>query len=142
MAYEGSVELISGLKQKNGLSFPLVDAKDVYVDDSTRLDVAINGKEDIMYRADMFPAGGFSRNTLYELGTLSGATPFTFNNGLSSDDMIYISFIVGDELAISFSNNIVGINSPSLIPGYMMEIIAIWNSALNKWICSYREVEL
>lgn len=38
MAYNGSVELISGLTQKNGGSFPLVNAPDVQVDaDGTRL---------------------------------------------------------------------------------------------------------
>lgn len=41
MAYEGSIELISGIKPKNNGSFPLVDAKDVRVDDNTRLDVAL-----------------------------------------------------------------------------------------------------
>ena len=38
MAYQGSVELISGITPKNNGSFPLVHAKDVYVDDNTRLD--------------------------------------------------------------------------------------------------------
>lgn len=38
MAYNGSVELISGLTQKNGGSFPLVNAPDVQVsEDGTRL---------------------------------------------------------------------------------------------------------
>ena len=38
MAYNGSVELISGLAQKNGGSSPLVNAPDVQVDDDgTRL---------------------------------------------------------------------------------------------------------
>lgn len=38
MAYNGSVELISGLTQKNGGDFPLMNAKDVQVDDDgTRL---------------------------------------------------------------------------------------------------------
>lgn len=41
MAYEGTIDLISGLRPKNGGSFPLVDAKDVRVDDDTRMsDVA------------------------------------------------------------------------------------------------------
>lgn len=39
MAYNGSVELISGIKPKNGGTFPLVNAHDVQVDDDgTRLD--------------------------------------------------------------------------------------------------------
>lgn len=42
MAYNGSVELISGLKPKNGGTFPLVNAPDVQVDeDGTRLPVML-----------------------------------------------------------------------------------------------------
>ena len=38
MAYNGSVELISGIKPKNGGTFPLVNAQDVQVgEDDTRL---------------------------------------------------------------------------------------------------------
>ena len=43
MAYQGSVELISGIAPKNNGTFPLVDAKDVRIDDSTRLDACITG---------------------------------------------------------------------------------------------------
>lgn len=38
MAYSGSIDLISGIRAKNNGSFPLVDAKDVYVNDEYRLD--------------------------------------------------------------------------------------------------------
>ena len=42
MAYNGSVELISGLKPKNGGTFPLVNAPDVQVgEDGTRLPAAL-----------------------------------------------------------------------------------------------------
>lgn len=42
MAYNGSVELISGLKPKNGGTFPLVNAQDVQVgEDGTRLPVML-----------------------------------------------------------------------------------------------------
>ena len=41
MAYEGSVELISGIKQANNGTFPLVDASAVRVTDSKRLDEAL-----------------------------------------------------------------------------------------------------
>lgn len=42
MAYNGSVELISGLTRKNGGSFPLVNAPDVQVsEDGTRLDAVL-----------------------------------------------------------------------------------------------------
>lgn len=43
MAYNGSVELISGLKAKNGGTFPLVNAPDVQVnEDGTRLPVMLD----------------------------------------------------------------------------------------------------
>lgn len=43
MAYNGSVELISGLKPKNGGTFPLVNAQDVQVgEDGTRLPVTLD----------------------------------------------------------------------------------------------------
>lgn len=42
MAYNGSVELISGIKPKNGGTFPLVNAQDVQVgEDGTRLPVTL-----------------------------------------------------------------------------------------------------
>lgn len=42
MAYNGSIELISGLKPKNNGDFPLVNAPDVQVDeDGTRLPVML-----------------------------------------------------------------------------------------------------
>lgn len=42
MAYNGSVELISGIKPKNGGTFPLVNAQDVQVGkDGTRLPVML-----------------------------------------------------------------------------------------------------
>ena len=43
MAYNGSVELISGIKPKNGGTFPLVNAQDVQVgEDGTRLPVTLS----------------------------------------------------------------------------------------------------
>lgn len=42
MAYQGSVDLISGIRPKNGGQFPLVNAHDVFVDDHTRLDEALD----------------------------------------------------------------------------------------------------
>lgn len=47
MAYNGSVELISGIVPKNGGTFPLVDATAVRIDDSTRLsDVVFDNNVD------------------------------------------------------------------------------------------------
>ena len=43
MEYNGSVELISGIKPKNGGTFPLVNAQDVQVgEDGTRLPVTLS----------------------------------------------------------------------------------------------------
>ena len=52
MAYNGSVDLISGIRPKNNGTFPLVDAKDVYVTDDKRLDAALDEK---MPAADALP---------------------------------------------------------------------------------------
>lgn len=41
MAYNGTIELISGITPKNGQDFPLAQAKDIYVDDDLRLDQAL-----------------------------------------------------------------------------------------------------
>lgn len=46
MAYNGTIQLISGITPKNNGDFPLVNAKDVYVDDNTRLNTAIGKVED------------------------------------------------------------------------------------------------
>lgn len=44
MEYQGSIELIGGLKPKNNGNFPLMEAKDIQVDsEGTRLDAALNG---------------------------------------------------------------------------------------------------
>ncbi len=43
MEYQGSIELIGGLKPKNNGSFPLMEAKDIQVGpEGTRLDDALN----------------------------------------------------------------------------------------------------
>ena len=56
MAYNGSVELISGITQKNGGSFPLMDASAVRVDDSTRLDVKLAAIDtDKVDKTDVIP---------------------------------------------------------------------------------------
>ena len=42
MAYNGSIELISGIKQKNNGKFPLVDASAIRVDDNSMLDATLD----------------------------------------------------------------------------------------------------
>lgn len=55
MAYNGSIELISGLKPKNNGDFPLVNAQDVQVDkDGTRLPVML-GKITEVQSVDALP---------------------------------------------------------------------------------------
>lgn len=64
MAYNGSVELISGIKPKNGGTFPLVNAHDVQVDaDGTRLD-AVLAKITEVQSMDALPANP-DPNVLY-----------------------------------------------------------------------------
>ena len=55
MAYQGTIDLISGIRPKNGGTFPLVNAHDVYVDDNTRLDEALD-------RLDEFGWESLARN--------------------------------------------------------------------------------
>ncbi len=52
MAYKGSVELISGIKQKNNGDFPLVDASAVRVTDEKRLDEVLNDTEDWEFKME------------------------------------------------------------------------------------------
>lgn len=64
MAYNGSVELISGLKTKNNGNFPLVNAPDVQVDDDgTRLPVML-AKITEVQSVDVLPANP-DPNVLY-----------------------------------------------------------------------------
>lgn len=53
MAYKGSVELISGITQKNNGDFPLVDASAVRVTDEKRLDeVLLTDAEDWEFKME------------------------------------------------------------------------------------------
>lgn len=64
MAYNGSIELISGLKPKNNGDFPLVSAPDVQVDDNgTRLP-AMLAKITEVQSVDALPANP-DPNVLY-----------------------------------------------------------------------------
>ena len=63
MAYEGSIELISGIKQKNNQTFPLIDAEAVYVDDDNRLTNVLSKLVDIQ-SVDELPENP-DPNTLY-----------------------------------------------------------------------------
>lgn len=51
MAYTGSIDLIAGLRAKNGGDFPLVNAHDVYVNDNLRLDEALDKMEEATWES-------------------------------------------------------------------------------------------
>ena len=77
MSYTGSVDLISGLRPKNNGDFPLVHAKDVYIDDDTRLDAFITSLlatiTDLTQRVEALEEGSVTPPTptpaTMELGT-------------------------------------------------------------------------
>lgn len=69
MAYTGNVELISGIRPKNGGSFPLVDAHDVYVDDNTRLDALLASMLDRIEALEQGGGGGSSTMGTAVFGT-------------------------------------------------------------------------
>lgn len=64
MAYQGSVTLIAGLIPKNNGKFPLVNAHDVYVDDDTRLDEALDRLDEFTWDS---PARNDQANGITEL---------------------------------------------------------------------------
>jgi len=65
MAYNGSTEIISGLRPKNNAGFPVADAKDIRIDDNTRLDVKM----------------GSIANTVETLRTTSSGRPILYCYG-------------------------------------------------------------
>lgn len=74
MAYNGSVELISGIKRKNNGDFYLVNAPDVRVDDDTNLLEALAGKNDkltLVFVTTDLPVQG-EPDTLYMVPNASG----------------------------------------------------------------------
>lgn len=83
MAYEGSVELISGIKQANNGTFPLVDASAVRVTDSKRLNEALtdigNDKAD---KTDTVLETTLSRGR--QATTTVGAGSFAFGNNVEA----------------------------------------------------------
>ena len=78
MAYNGSIDLINGLRPKNNGTFPLVAAKDVYVDDVTRLDTK-----------------------LQQLGSSAAVAPTEATNTASMAHAVGDYFILGDTLYVA-----------------------------------------
>lgn len=99
MAYTGSIDLISGIRQANGGTFPLVDATAVRVDDETRLDEALGNLDNevvvsdtkFLLQAENVPdtvqtitfdgSGNVSQITHTANGTAVRTDTFTFGTG-------------------------------------------------------------
>lgn len=92
MAYNGSIDLISGIRQANGGTFPLVDATAVRVDDETRLNDALERLDaEFLLQAENVPdtvqtitfdgSGNVSQITHTANGTAVRTDTFTFGTG-------------------------------------------------------------
>lgn len=86
MAYNGSVELISGIKQANNGTFPLVDASAVRVSDDKRLDAVVNEVAGKAERTNTVLETTLSRGRTS--GTTAGVASFAFGTNVeaSGDD--------------------------------------------------------
>ena len=138
------IDLIDKIVHKNNGSFPMVDAKDVLINNvnDERLPDALNSKEDAMSIVSELPIdNALLPNTMYALDSLSGMVAISFVDGSSTDDMLYLSFTCGSELYLTFEGtNYLGIvlESDSLVQGNLLELIAIWNVASSKWLFTCR----
>lgn len=106
MSYQGSVELISGIKQKNNGNFPLVDATAVRVDDETRLsDVLgslsseIDTKGTYTKPSTGIPAADLAQavqSSLQKADSALQSAPVTSVNGQTGDVVITLPTKVSD----------------------------------------------
>lgn len=86
MAYNGSVELISGIKQANNGTFPLVDASAVRVSDDKRLDAVVGEVAGKAERTNTVLETTLSRGR--KSGTTVGVASFAFGTNVeASGDM-------------------------------------------------------
>lgn len=79
MGYSGSIDLISGIRQINGGTFPLVDASAVRVDDETRLDAKLANITDDVSNHDVL-----SKLTSEEIPNTTQELAFDGNGNISS----------------------------------------------------------
>lgn len=124
MAYNGTVELIAGITPKNNGTFPLVNAKDVYVTDSLRLDSALealkgfdyticstnattpniitNGtlapSTDTMYRIYLVPTSSNSGNIYSEYITIQNGSTYTWEK-IGTTDMDLSNYVTKTDLS-------------------------------------------
>lgn len=82
MAYNGSVELISGIKQANNGTFPLVDASAVRVSDDKRLDAVVNEVAGKAERTNTVLETTLSRGR--KSGTTAGVASFAFGTNVEA----------------------------------------------------------
>lgn len=121
--YQGSIELIGGLTQKNNGDFKLVHAKDVYQPTATALPSDGIAQAGVMY-------------FLGEITSLSVGFPETAEMG----QMVYIAFSSGVTLpTVSFTtDNHVGIGDIIMLENRHYELIGMYNGTL--WVFATREV--
>lgn len=130
----------------------IADAEQIDVN-GTKLPTVLDSKEDSMFTSGTWPGepeeNKFQKNSIYNININSEETDRTvgFDDGDSSDDMLYISLnsnnIQSDNISIVFQgNNYLGLNSPfSIFPHHLYEIIGIWNPSLHKWIFNTRSLQ-
>lgn len=122
----------------------LAYAGEILYPDGNKLPDVVDGKDDKMELFTSVPMNHiFLANGFYSLGTLENQTlTFVFQNGTRADDMMYISFVVGDGLFLEFPANCVGLTTLQPATGQLIEMIGIWNVGLQKWLFSHRGVFL
>lgn len=124
MAYNGTVELIAGITPKNNGAFPLVNAKDVYVTDSLRLDDALealksfdyticstnattpniitNGtlapSTETMYRIYLVPTSSISGNIYSEYITIQNGSTYTWEK-IGTTEMDLSNYVTKTDLS-------------------------------------------
>ena len=106
MAYEGSIDLIAGIRPKNNGTFPLVDAKDVYVNDSLRLDAAIT-LTPVYSQTPTFTEWTFSGGTegvVYEV-EIESPVPDLYSANLRADGHVvsYATVTGTDIVSVTFT---------------------------------------
>lgn len=122
--YQGSIELIGGLTQKNNGKFPLVHVKDVY-----------------QPTADALPDGGIAEaGVMYFLGEIAGTLTVGFPDAANTGEAVYISFTTGTTApVVNFTTtNHAGLGDYAAQANCYCEIVGMWNGV--KWVCVTNEV--
>ena len=106
MAYNGTIELVAGIKPKNNGNFPLMSANDVYVDDNTRLDAALNGKAPAIISS----VTGYSHENVSRLAFNGNASAWGNAKYANKKNLIRLSEKTGTSQGVAYhvnSNNVV-----------------------------------